>query len=381
MVEKGLYGVNLSQMKKQSSIYWFCQIGGWVSYALTFVLFAYILEKQFSLVFIQRIFVNVILGVVFTHLMRKVLIMNKLRPPTPSKNWWKIFLLALLFSFSFSVLSSSLIEIFRLFDTGRDTLKTVNNHFVFSLDMIVANWNGARVIKRLLFSVILDTPIFLVWISIYILWHYIELTNKEAIDKIKLETIIKELELKTIKSQINPHFIFNALNSIRALVDEDPKRARQAITELSNILRSSIQIDKFETTSFENELAIVKDYLALEYIRFADRLVIEFDIDSATLQNQLPPMMIQTLVENAIKHGLGKHPGNCTIKITAHFVDDKHVITVVNTGKLQIAEQDGFGLQSTKERLQILYKETATFEIFQSATNQVTAKLMLPIQK
>ena len=381
MEEKGLYRVNLSQMKKQSSIYWFCQIGGWVSYALTFVLFAYILEKQFSLVFIQRILVNVFIGVVFTHLMRKVLIMNKLRPPTPSKNWWKILLLALLFSFSFSVLSSSLIEILRLFDTGRDTLKTGNNHFVFSMDVIVANWNSARVIKRLLFSVILDTPIFLVWISIYILWHYIELTNKEAIDKIRLETIIKELELKTIKSQINPHFIFNALNSIRALVDEDPKRARQAITELSNILRSSIQIDKFETTSFEKELAIVKDYLALEYIRFADRLVVEYEIDSATLQNQIPPMMLQTLVENAIKHGLGKQPGNCTIKISAHFVEDKHVVTVVNTGILQISEQDGFGLQSTKERLQILYKEAATFEIFQSATNQVTAQLIIPIQK
>jgi signal transduction histidine kinase len=381
MANKQLQGVNLGIMKKQSTIYWFCQIGGWVSYALTFVLFAYILEKQFSLVFIQRILVNVFLGIVFTHLMRKVLIMNKLRPPSPSKNWWKIFLLVLLFSFTFSVLSSSLIEILRLFDSSRDNLKTINNQFVFSLDAIVANWNGARVVKRLLFSLILDTPIFLVWISIYILWHYIELTNKEAIDKIRLETLIKELELKTIKSQINPHFIFNALNSIRALVDEEPQRARQAITELSNILRSSIQIDKFETTSFEKELAIVKDYLALEYIRFADRLVIEYDIDYATLQNQIPPMMLQTLVENAIKHGLGKQPGNCTIKISAHFVDDKQIITVVNNGKLQMVEQDGFGLQSTKERLQILYKEAATFEIFQDADNLVTAKLMIPIQK
>jgi LytS/YehU family sensor histidine kinase len=92
-------------------------------------------------------------------------------------------------------------------------------------------------------------------------------------------------------------------------------------------------------------------------------------------------MMLQTLVENAIKHGLGKQPGNCTIKISAHFVDDKQIITVVNNGKLQMVEQDGFGLQSTKERLQILYKEAATFEIFQDTDNLVTAKLMIPIQK
>src|SRR5205085_9378123 len=102
----------------------------------------------------------------------------------------------------------------------------------------------------------------------------------------------KELELKTIKSHINPHFIFNALNSIRALVDENPERARTAITELSNILRSSMQAEKLETVPFERELNIVKDYLALEHIRFEDRLRIEYQIDEDTLDQPVPPMKI-----------------------------------------------------------------------------------------
>ncbi len=366
-------------LKKQHSIYWVCQIGGWASYALTIFLFSYVLERQINVVFFQRILISVMLGVLITHILRTSIIVNKLKPPTPSKQWWKFFLLVIFFSFSYSLINSSLIEALRLYEPGREMAKTESNHFVFSLDAIIANWNGARVTRRLFFGLILDTPIFFVWISIYILWHYIEFANKEEIKKIKLETLIKELELKTIKSQINPHFIFNALNSIRALVDEDPQRSRQAITELSNILRSSIHSNKVEVTSLEKELAIVQDYLALEYIRFADRLKIIYEIDPATLQNQLPPMMLQTLVENAIKHGLGKQPGDCTIKIVSKFEQNKLELKVMNTGLLKPSENDGFGLQSTRERLNILYQGEAIFEIYQCEPNQVTAKLVIPI--
>jgi LytS/YehU family sensor histidine kinase len=163
------------------------------------------------------------------------------------------------------------------------------------------------------------------------------------------------------------------------LVDEDPKRARQAITELSNILRSSIQVDKVEIASLEKELDIVKDYLALEYIRFADRLKVVYEVEPNTLSHQIPPMMLQTLVENAIKHGLGKQPGDCTIKVISKLENDKLVLIVQNTGLLQPSEKDGFGLQSTRERLNILYRGQAIFEIFQCAPNQVTAKLVIPI--
>jgi signal transduction histidine kinase len=364
-------------MKKNSRIFWICQIAGWFSYALTIVFFAYLLEKQVSTIFLKRIIVSVFLGIALTSLLRQAIIQYQLRPPTPSKKWWKLFVLVIFFSFIYSFLSDVVIEVFRLYEP-RGGAKTPND-FVFSLSEIVKTWDFTRVSKRLLFGLVFDTPIFFVWISIYILWHYIEFTNSEAINRVKLETLIKELELKTIKSQINPHFIFNALNSIRALVDEDPKRARQAITELSNILRSSIQVDKVEVTSLEKELAIVRDYLALEYIRFADRLQIVYDIDAATMQNQLPPMMLQTLVENAIKHGLGKQPGNCIIKIISKFEDEKLVLKVVNTGILQNDEKDGFGLQSTRERLNILYRGEALFQIYQCEPTQVTAKLVIPI--
>lgn len=281
-----------------------------------------------------------------------------LHPPMPKFKWWQLFVLLVLFATLYSFFTSYAVEVLKLYDSARK----------LSLS------------KRFLVSLVIDTPIIFVWLSIYILWHYIDFTNSEAIQKVKLESLIKELQLKTIKSQMNPHFIFNALNSIRALVDEDPQRARQAITELSNILRSSIQADQTEVTSLEKELNIVKDYLALEYIRFADRLDVEYEIDSVTLANQIPPMMLQTLVENAIKHGLSKQPGSCLIKIISKYDAGKHLLMVQNTGILDHEfGQDGFGLQSTKNRLNILYRGNAVFDIYQCQPRQVTAKLIIPI--
>jgi len=344
-------------MKKHSSLYWICQIAGWFSYGLTILFFASILDKELNPIFYPRLALNLAIGILITHLLRETMHRFSLRPPMPSNQWWKLFLLLFAFSIVNSFSTSYLADVLKLYEPGRNIPLS----------------------RRFLFSIIFDTPIFLVWMSVYVLWHYIEFTNTEEIKKVRLETIIKELELKTIKSQINPHFIFNALNSIRALVDEDPQRARQAITELSNILRSSIQVDKVEITSLEKELDIVKDYLALEYIRFADRLKVVYEVEPKTLTNQIPPMMLQTLVENAIKHGLGKQPGDCTIKIIATLDNDKLVLIVQNTGLLQQTQKDGFGLQSTKERLNILYRGQALFEIFQCEPNEVTAKLVIPI--
>jgi hypothetical protein len=206
-----------------------------MTYGLTIIFFSYMLEKQLSSVFYPRLIANVLLGIIVTHLFRKALLAFSLHPPMPTFKWGQLLFLLLTFASAYSFLTSYAVEILKLYDASRKV----------SLE------------RRFLISLVIDTPIIFVWVSIYILWHYIEFTNSEAIQKVKLESLIKELQLKTIKSQMNPHFIFNALNSIRALVDEDPQRARQAITELSNILRSSIQADQSEVASLEKELNIV----------------------------------------------------------------------------------------------------------------------------
>jgi len=185
--------------------------------------------------------------------------------------------------------------------------------------------------------------------------------------------------LNTIKSHINPHFIFNSLNSIRALVDENPQRARTAITELSNILRSSMQVEKMETVPLEKELDIVKDYLALEQMRFEERLKVEMEIDEDTLSQPVPPMMLQTLVENAIKHGISKKIKGGTIKIISRFTDHQFELIVQNTGSFEgDTAPEGFGIRSTKDRLRFLFQGKADFQIGKINGSEVEAKIVMP---
>lgn len=215
------------------------------------------------------------------------------------------------------------------------------------------------------------------WLAIYMGWHFVQRNQKDKLDKLQLEKTVKELELKTIKSHINPHFIFNSLNSIRALVEENPERARQAITELSNILRSSLQMDKLETISLENELNIVKNYLALEQIRFEERLKVNFDIAEDTLQQPVPPMMLQTLVENAIKHGISKRIEGGTVNIISKYKGANFELLVQNTGKIA-GNAQGFGIKSTRDRLHFLHGSQTFFSISNLEPDMVQVRIQMP---
>ncbi|MEO6584551.1 MAG: histidine kinase [Ferruginibacter sp.] len=236
--------------------------------------------------------------------------------------------------------------------------------------------------ERLFLSSFNALWLMLIWNMIYFIYHYVESNRRQQLDTLQLEATVKSLELKTIKSHINPHFIFNALNSIRALVDENPERARRAITELSNILRSSMQAEKMETVPLKQELDIVKDYLALEHMRFEERLQIEMNIDEDTLLQPIPPMMLQTLVENAIKHGISKNVQGGLIRINSDFKDNHYELVVQNSGRLNgtvIKDSEGFGIKSTQDRLNLLYQGRANFQIQDIPGGLVESKITMPV--
>lgn len=234
--------------------------------------------------------------------------------------------------------------------------------------------------KTELFGIYQNILVIALWFLAYIVYHYVDKNRKDQLDRLKLENTVKELELKTIKSHINPHFIFNSLNSIRALVDENPERARKAITELSNILRSSMKAEKSETVTLEKELNIVEDYLALEHMRFEERLQVQMDIDPDTLGQPVPPMMLQTLVENSIKHGISKLMNGGVVRIVADFKDDHLELLVQNTGQLNSnINEDGFGIKSTQDRLNLMYQGKATFAIRNMDSNMVESKVTMPV--
>ncbi len=233
---------------------------------------------------------------------------------------------------------------------------------------------------RFWWDIIFTFILIALWLLLYMIWHYLERNRKDELDRLNLEKTVKDLELKTIKSHINPHFIFNSLNSIRALVEENPKRARTAITELSNILRSSLQVEKMETVPLQKELDIVKDYLALEQMRFEERLKVQFDIDEDTLGQPVPPMMLQTLVENAIKHGISKRINGGMIKIISRFTDKDFELIVQNTGNLEKKSDEGFGFKSTRDRLKFLCNGNAYFKVEEIEGTKVQSKIVMPVE-
>jgi LytS/YehU family sensor histidine kinase len=295
--------------------------------------------------------------------MRYCIIKLNLLQAKLEKQIMQFILLTLLFSFSGALIDLMVRQRVELLSKSESELLQKNNLALLTLS------------NSMSFFVY-----YFIWSTIYFMYHYISKSRRQQLDTLRLEAMVKELELQTIKSHINPHFIFNALNSIRALVDENPQRARKAITELSNILRSSMQAEKLEMVPLEKELLIVKDYLALENMRFEDRLKVEYAIDEDTLTSTVPPMMLQTLVENAIKHGISKQVKGGLVKVISDFKDDYHELVVQNTGQLPTAiKNDGFGIASTYNRLGLLYGDKATFTLQQLQGFIVEAKVRIPV--
>ena len=416
-------GVIFGAMHKINIRYWLCQVLGWGGWNLITLFSAYQFNSDFYFnpaekrnIFLTVLAIEFIWSILSTHLARIVL---------KRMNWMRYTIDKVLLMFIICVASVGLIQFYgakyteqvtnNSFDdyVNRERLAKaqkieqeagVSNTDYYLLKKLAAgdsseyslvvkikkstgwhrdkkgNWKFEEPYKgREFWSYILTFILCALWLLIYLVWHYIVKNRKDQLDHLKLESTVKELELKTIKSHINPHFIFNSLNSIRALVDENPERARKAITELSNILRSSMQAEKSETVTLEKELDIVKDYLALEHMRFEERLKVEMQIDPDTLQQPVPPMMLQTLVENAIKHGISKQVSGGVVRVIASFKGDHLELLVQNTGQLSgVINGDGFGIKSTEDRLNLMYQGKAYFEIRNAGNNMVESKVIMP---
>ena len=170
------------------------------------------------------------------------------------------------------------------------------------------------------------------------------------------------------------------MNSIRALVDENPSKSKDSITQLSNILRSSLLMGRKKVIPFLEEIQLVKDYLGLEKTRFEERLKIQFQIGENVFEHKIPPMILQTLVENGIKHGISKLEKGGTLKISAEKRDSNLYIRIENSGKIidQKNEEKGFGLLNSQQRLKLLYGERASLSIRNTSTSSVLAELIIP---
>jgi len=189
----------------------------------------------------------------------------------------------------------------------------------------------------------------------YMIQYYQDLQAKLSTE-LELKSIIKETELKMLKSQINPHFIFNSLNSISSLTLSTPEKAREMIVKMSDFLRYSL-VQENEQITLKDELDQINTYLDIEKIRFGDQLIFESAVDAECLNGQVPRMILQPLFENAIKYGVYESMEPVTIKLFCENMNRELSITITNNFDPEtiIKKGEGIGLANIRQRLQLNY--------------------------
>lgn len=342
----------------RTRLYWIFQLLGWSSFFLIFSLITASLAGFQWQVFAGH-FNTVITGFLMTHFYRLYIKKHEWVKLGIFKLAMRVLLASLLIAMIWAAIILPINTIFFPVETDKKEEITL-------LIVVVVVMN---------LSIIM-----LGWSLIYFLFQLFINFKKSEVEKWKLEAAVKDAELIALKSQVNPHFIFNSLNNIRSLVTENPEKARDMITHLSGLLRYSIQFNNMERVSLEHELEIVQNYLNLESIQFEDRLRYKLEIKPETLELKIPPMAVQLLVENAIKHGIANLPEGGLINIRSYLEENTLTVEVINTGQIvQCEDSTGIGLQNASNRLKLLFGKLSDLKIENMDSNYVSAKFTIPL--
>lgn len=354
-IEEKIYKSNIT-----IPLYWKCQILGWgaVSIYWAYIVFARD-HYGYFLTFLNYI-LDVLIGIILTHGYRSIALKLKWNSLSLRQLFRKILPSILLLAILYMLLVNIKWHFFWLFIGGKE----------------ITLWNSLTYWDPVLLT---GLRLMSIWILAYHLYHYyqnkIETTQQNA----KLLVIAKQAQLDNLSAQLNPHFLFNSLNSIKSLVIENPDTARRAIDLLSDLLRSSLYEKDKGLIAIKDELALVKDYIELEKLRFEERLQLNISIDELLENFLIPTFSIQLLVENAIKHGIDSKIEGGIISVLIKKEEGFVSIQVINPGTLSLNKTaKGLGLKNLQERLKIQYKGMASFGLVALNKNRVEAKILIP---
>ena len=206
-------------------------------------------------------------------------------------------------------------------------------------------------------------------------------TARLALERSQLETQLAQARLDSLKMQLHPHFLFNTLNSISVLMRDDVESANQMLVRLSELLRIALKSSSSHEVLLKDELDFLVRYLEIEKIRFQDRLQFEFDVDDRALASKVPNLILQPIVENAIKYGVAPQASNGLIKISAAKENGSvHLVVADNGPGFDTSSDDGngIGLKNTRERLRKLYADRHEFVVTSGARGGVQVEITLP---
>ena len=338
-----------TEVKKPRRLYWICQVLGWLAYSAVGITINLMGGGHLGPLLVGHLaFISSSIGL--THLFRWEI--RKRWPEKPLLRLWPLLAGGILI---ISICQATIIILINLWFGGN-----------WSVVAVVALWWGMVVATS-------------IWTVLYIrLVERRSFTLRES----SLQLALREAQLHALEFQMSPHFLFNCLNSIRALVAVDPARAQDMLTRLANVLRNRLGQGRRHTVALGSEVEVVTDYLALEGIRFDDRLNQEISIEPEAAACSIPPLLLQTLVENAIKHGISRFSGRGELAVRACVEGGCLKLEVENTGRLpedQVSSGGRVGLANARERLHLLYGDQASLQLMEDKPNgRVKATVLIP---
>ena len=333
---------------KRSTVYWLCQIGGWGLISSVYTTFAILYAHKWQ--FIPMYAWGTVCAIACTHALRAYIHRRGWLKVAASKLILRVLAATIVTSVTITLLVTA--SAFPLLGV-RNTLDTWQTWF----PPAIMSW----------------TMDVLLWCAIYFVAHVF-------FQRAELAALVKDAQLRALLSQVNPHFIFNCLNSLRALILEDPERAQNMVTQLSEILRYSLQSASTDTVTLRAELDAVNSYLKLEAVRLEERLRVTMDIQPGSLKARVPPMIVQTLVENGIKHGIATLPEGGELRVTSQIETGTLHVRVTNSGQLaEAVKTTQIGLDNARKRLKLMYGDHATLRIGNDGPGFVLAEMSLPV--
>ncbi len=230
-------------------------------------------------------------------------------------------------------------------------------------------------------STLMLSAIFAIWAAVYALVVTGLRLRDVAREQLQLRASLAEARMDALERQINPHFLFNALNTVRALIADEPAEARRAVTLLSGMLRQTLTTAHDATHALDAELALVETYLALEALRFGDRVQSHVEASAEARALAVPTLIVQTLVENAVKHGVARCREGGDVTVAATVAADRLTVTVTNpspaASSAPAPDGTGTGLANARERLALLFGDRARLGL-DVGPERTVAQIVLP---
>ncbi len=260
---------------------------------------------------------------------------------------------------------------------------------------LLAGYGWVKVIDSLQIALSI-APLYETWIAgiysllalIFLLiasMHYViigfERSNESERQTFELKLLAQDAELRALRAQIDPHFLFNSLNSISALTTSDPTKARTMVILLAEFFRNSLDLGTKNRISLTEELSLIDKFLTIEQVRFGSRLQVQQDIEQKTLECKIPPLILQPLIENAVRHGISQLLEGGTITLRTQLHNDRLNITVANPFDQDYIPKKGTGLgvKNVRSRIQTLYGNEGRIDI-EKKDNIFTVEFSFPVQ-